>query len=100
MIRYTVAIATILLFQLSVTAQPTDSSDTFSPFLGAFRNLGGYLNISYDGERLKMFLVASLPDNNNLAKKLMKEKDGGETFSSTPGELKMGDQSSHIMFSS
>ncbi|MES1160708.1 MAG: hypothetical protein ABUM51_08125, partial [Bacteroidota bacterium] len=62
--------------------------------------MGGYLNISYDGERLGMFWVASLPDNNRLAKKLMEKKDRGEIFSSTPGEVRIGEDSAHILFSS
>jgi hypothetical protein len=87
----------IHLFAAAQSKKPDRTSDLFD---GEWRRLGGYLTVHYDGERLRLNLMARFPDTNSLAKEFIKKKNDGQWFSSTMGKMKIGDREVNISFTS
>src|SRR5690349_14495947 len=99
MIRNSLVLSTFLLIQLFATAQPKDRDSIDFPFHGVLRKLGGQLNMVYDGERLRIHLLADLPDKSSMAKALIKEKSEERWFSGPAGRMKISGEEVRIFLS-
>lgn len=100
MIKFYLALAAFLLIQLFAIAQNKKMDSVCPSCDREFREIGGQLNMQYDGERLRIHLLAYLPDTSSMAKKLIKEKNDGHWSSNTIGKMKIGEQEVRISLSS
>jgi hypothetical protein len=89
-----------LVTHLFTAAQSIKPIITADPFEWHWRELGGQLNMHYDGERLRFHLVAQFPDTNILARAFIKKKNDGHWISSDVGRMKIGDREVKISISS
>jgi len=65
MLKFYLTFSAFFLIQLFAAAQ-NKGFDTSPIFHREFRRIGGQLHILYDGERLKMHLLAYLPDSYDI----------------------------------
>lgn len=87
-------------FHVLAHAQDKKADSCCQPYEYKWYNLGGQLTIRYDGERLRLVLVARFADTNSLVKTFIKKKNAGQWFIASMGKMMIGEREVNIQFNS